>query len=355
MPDIRLELIRPNPFRDFELHPIDEAQVAKLLASIKSNGFWSSVVARPAGEGYELAFGHHRIEAARRHGLDAVPIEVLALSDARMVIMLASENAMQRGTTAAASLDAVAALSRAVTESCLRCDTPEGVGQIWPTLTRDAAESIWGKIRKGEQPGRDCIQALMPTGAYTHHQIDLALHVLRDSGRLGGAEAVIFDAKCAKLFKLDYHLAEFRRIVTGEVVRSYLPVDRQFVFAEKIIDAVGSSELTAIKLRERANVMFYEELGMPRHAMRNSPLRMSDDRVKDAMNLMRRGTHDVKQCCRMLGTLMAEGVDVAPEVIDRFKDYIAEIDQALKSLTPPQRSGRRSNLRLIISREEDVA
>ena len=40
--------------------------------------------------------------------------------------------------------------------------------------------------------------------------------------------------------------------VTGEVVQSYLPVERQFDFAQKIIAAVGSnSELTAIKLRER--------------------------------------------------------------------------------------------------------
>jgi len=355
MPEIRLELIRPNPFRDFELHPIDEAQVAKLLASIKSNGFWSSVVARPAGEGYELAFGHHRIEAARRHGLDVVPIEVLALSDARMVIMLASENAMQRGTTAAASLDAIAALSRVITAECLKHDSSDEIAKIF-AISPNAAQTAWGRIRAGGTPGEDCIAAVAPAGAYTLGQIRLALGVLRDSGRLGGAEAVTFDAKCARLFKLDYHLAEFRRIVSGEVVQSYLPVEHQLDFAQKIIDAVGGSgEMTAIKLRERANVLFYEELGMPRHSMRNSPLRMSDDRVKDAMNLMRRGTHDVKQCCRMLGTLMAEGVDVAPEVIDRFKDYIAEIDQALKSLTPPQRSGRRSNLRLIISREEDVA
>jgi hypothetical protein len=193
------------------------------------------------------------------------------------------------------------------------------------------------------------------------------LGVLKDSGRMSAiiAEASgthadevippVFDANCARLFKLDYHLLEFRRIVTGDVVRSYLPVDKQFGFAQQIIAAMGTSELTAIKLRERANVIFYEELGMPRHDMRNSPLRLSDDRVKDALNLMRRGTHSVKQCCRMLADLMAEGTDVAPEVIDRFKDYITEIDVALKSLTPDRSGKRSSNLRLIVNNREDVA
>jgi len=353
MVDIALELIRPNPFRDFDLHPVDEAQVGKLKESISADGFWTSVVARQVGARYEIAFGHHRIEAARRLFWTTVPIEVRALPDWQMVRMLASENAMQRGTTAAASLDAIAAMARQAVIECQQHDTPDEVAKIFAT-SLPAARSLWGKIREGVPPGEDCIRAIAPVGAFTLGQIRLALGVLRDSGRLGDGDAS-FDARCAKLFRLDYHLAEFRRIVTGEVVRSYLPVEQQFEFAQKIIDAIGSnSELTAIKLRERANVMFYEDLGMPRHAMRNSPLRMSDDRVRDALNLMRRGTHGVKQCCRMLGTLMAEGVDVAPEVIDRFKDYITEIDQALKSLAP-ERATKRSNLRLIISREEDVA
>ena len=40
-----------------------------------------------------------------------MPIEVQDLSDWHMVVMLATENATQRGTTAAASLDSIAAIS----------------------------------------------------------------------------------------------------------------------------------------------------------------------------------------------------------------------------------------------------
>src|SRR5580765_3917468 len=120
MPEIALSLIKPNPFRDFELHPIDPAQVERLTASINADTFWSSVVARKAGDNYEIAFGHHRIEAARAAKMECVPIEVRELSDWQMVRLLAAENATQRGTTAAASLDAIAAISKVLAYSLVR-------------------------------------------------------------------------------------------------------------------------------------------------------------------------------------------------------------------------------------------
>jgi hypothetical protein len=67
------------------------------------------------------------------------------------------------------------------------------------------------------------------------------------SGTNVPTDAAIFDANCAQLFRLDYHLSEFRRIVPGEVVRSYLPVEKQFGFAQQIIDELGAQEVTAIK------------------------------------------------------------------------------------------------------------
>jgi hypothetical protein len=63
----------------------------------------------------------------------------------------------------------------------------------------------------------------------------MAAIIAEASGANAVATDSTFDANCARLFRLDYHLAEFRRIVTGDVVRSYLPVERQFAFAQRII------------------------------------------------------------------------------------------------------------------------
>lgn len=357
MTDIALELIRPNPFRDFELHPIDDAQVEKLRASIsRSGGLWPGVLARPFGDEYQLAFGHHRIEAARLEGLATAPIEVCEMSDGQMAVFLAAENATQRGTTAAASLDAIAALSRVITEECLRHNDWYEIAKIF-AISKNAAQTVWGRVRHGTEPGEDCILDIAPKGAYTLGQIRLALSVLRDSGRLGDTKAIIFDARCARLFRLDYHLAEFKRFATDPTIQSYLSVEQQFGFAQRIIDDLGGQELTGIRLRERANILLYEMAGVARNTARRSPQRFTDDRVKDALNLMRRGASDIKRSCNLVADLIAEGADVSPEIVARFSQYVSDIETALRSLAA-KGGGKRakaSNLRLIVNDGENVA
>jgi hypothetical protein len=242
---IPLAALRANPFRNFDLHPLDPAQVERLRSSIHADGFWSGVVARVAGDGYELAFGHHRVEAARSAGLESVPIEVRDLSDWQMVRMLATENATQRGSTVAACLDAVAAIAGQLVYLCWR-HSLEGVWEISPTLPRDAVASLWGKVRKGEAPGRRSILQAVPDGAFTEDQVRPVLTILADSGRMAAIvssarqraeaemaeqqaptqdipasgtpalpalpetvqEAPVFDARCAALFQRDAHVAD---------------------------------------------------------------------------------------------------------------------------------------------------
>jgi len=73
---------------------------------------------------------------------------VQAAPGAGGVMPLPYENATQRGTTAAASLDAVAAVSRLIAEVCLSHDL-RGSQNVFETLPPDAVASIWGKARKG--------------------------------------------------------------------------------------------------------------------------------------------------------------------------------------------------------------
>jgi ParB-like nuclease family protein len=363
MTDIPLELIDDNPFRDFELHPIDETQVERLKASIYADGFWTSVAARPAGNRYQLAFGHHRVEAARRLGWDEIPIEVRDLSDWQMVRRLASENATQRGTTAAACLDAIAAISKVLAYSLIHCDQ-QTFSKIFENVDLDY-KYLRGHVLGGHAIGETCILQAMPVGSFTTGQVRVALGVLKDSGRMAtivaeasgaaaSSEPAIFDARCARLFKVDYHLSEFRRIVTDPTVRSYLPVNKQYEFGQQLIGELGDSEITGVKLREHANGLFYRMIGVARSNMRNSRLRITDDRVRDALNFMRRGTHDIKRSCAMVADLIAEGVEVSPEIVARFSEYMEELETALISISS-KRSRRNSNLRLIVNKGGDVA
>jgi ParB-like chromosome segregation protein Spo0J len=179
---ISLADIHANPFRDFELHPIDQAQIERLKASLNADGFWASVVARKAVNGYEIAFGHHRIEAARQLGMESAPIEVRNLDDRQMVRMLAAENATQRGSTAAAALDAVQAICRILAYDLLRWDEAS-FSRIHDKLAIDYARCR-GRLEAGSGIGEPCVMAFAPQGAFTENQVRLHLGILKDCGRM---------------------------------------------------------------------------------------------------------------------------------------------------------------------------
>jgi len=205
MTDIALALIKPNPFRDFDLHPIDDAQVEKLTASIDADGFWASVVARQVENGYEIAFGHHRVAAAKLLKRTAIPVEVRELSDWQMVRMLASENATQRGSTAAACIDAVAAISRMLAYHLLRGGKEPGVVKNLTTLGVDYAVCR-GLLERGGGIGRSCIAAFAPKDAFSRAQIDMALGILKDSGRMA---TIVAEAQARAAHELHSALARW--------------------------------------------------------------------------------------------------------------------------------------------------
>jgi hypothetical protein len=75
----RIGDVLPNPFRDIENCPFVEAKIETLWASFRNTSVWPTIVARLTDGHPEIAFGHHRLEAARREygpdGMIPVPIE----------------------------------------------------------------------------------------------------------------------------------------------------------------------------------------------------------------------------------------------------------------------------------------
>ncbi len=72
--EIALDLLHANPAQprvDF-----DEESLVGLTESIKTNGVIQPLVVRPMGERYQVVAGERRLRAARRAGLEAVPVVV---------------------------------------------------------------------------------------------------------------------------------------------------------------------------------------------------------------------------------------------------------------------------------------
>jgi len=89
---VPLEEIDSNPYRDLAIYPFVEKKVAALKRSIKTVGLWEGVIARKVDDRYQTAFGHHRIEAAKREGLTEATIILRDLDDKQMLQFMGREN-----------------------------------------------------------------------------------------------------------------------------------------------------------------------------------------------------------------------------------------------------------------------
>jgi hypothetical protein len=95
MQDVPLDRIVANPWRDFSLNPINQDHVDELRRSIRRHGLFGCFCVRLRNGVYELAYGHHLIEAARQEGLTMVSAVVADADDDAMLHLMVNENALQ--------------------------------------------------------------------------------------------------------------------------------------------------------------------------------------------------------------------------------------------------------------------
>lgn len=112
---VPLERIVPNPYRNIESYPISEARIEALVGSFERSGFWDgSIQGRPGENGdVEIAFGHHRVKAAKRMGIEELGIVVADRSEEDMLRMMADENFSEFGHDDLANAEVVGAVIEA--------------------------------------------------------------------------------------------------------------------------------------------------------------------------------------------------------------------------------------------------
>jgi len=140
---VDLSTLKPNPFRDFKVDPIDDEAVAELVKSIDKDGFWGGVVCRRVKGGIEIAAGHHRVEAAKKakNPIERADVFVGDFDDTAMIRIYATENATQRGAIGTALTGSVAAVMKHLLRQELRgslaSKRPSGQGQIANGIGQD--------------------------------------------------------------------------------------------------------------------------------------------------------------------------------------------------------------------------
>ena len=138
---IKLSQIEPNPFRDgsggeatwqsvSDTYPFLKSKIERLMQSYEAVNIWEGIIVREHGSKYQLAFGHHRVVAAKRMNITNVPVIVKDLNDNDMLMYMAQENAQEdKDGFLLATMNPIEAVVRAYGAGVIELEKPpEGGG-----------------------------------------------------------------------------------------------------------------------------------------------------------------------------------------------------------------------------------
>lgn len=153
---IAIRDILPNPFRRIEHYKLNEEKIIALQESFKATGLWPIIIARwqnGTGSKVEIAYGHHRLEAAKRSfGLDGkMGIIVNSVSDEQMLKMMANENLEDWGAEFIVTMETVQATVEAFGEGLIALPEPK---QENPMDVRFAPGFMRGSNNRGARHRR---------------------------------------------------------------------------------------------------------------------------------------------------------------------------------------------------------
>jgi hypothetical protein len=124
--NIEANKLLPNPFRELNKKYYNEDIIEELMTSMKETGVWAGILARQKGDKYEIAFGHHRLEAMKRLGIKEAPVDVRDhLTDLDMIKHMAYENMSSKATDTKAISNVVGAAKTQLEQELKECKTWE--------------------------------------------------------------------------------------------------------------------------------------------------------------------------------------------------------------------------------------
>ena len=173
---VQLERLLPNPMQGQSPNSLPEEKLRKLIQEMERPGSWVSLLGRSASHGaIEIAYGEHRLAAARRLGLQEIEVIVLALSDEDMRSLAALESHQGRGlrvTTVLAIVDA--AQTRIF--NLLKLGTNDGTLQEFLKNHYPTSKGIKNAMHYG--PGEGPIMEYLG-GMFSRFEIRIALKLLK--------------------------------------------------------------------------------------------------------------------------------------------------------------------------------
>src|SRR5216683_5420045 len=107
---VKLGDLKSNPFKkEIQNGELNREKIDRLKESIGQSGFWEGIVGREHSGKIQIAFGHHRVQAAKEVlGADyEISIQIGDFNDYQMAVMLGNENSASEGASWAEQVDKV--------------------------------------------------------------------------------------------------------------------------------------------------------------------------------------------------------------------------------------------------------
>lgn len=124
--EITIDAIHPNPNQP--RRSFDEADLEELTQSIRELGILQPVIVRPDSQGYQIIAGERRYQAAKRAGLEKLPVIVREMDDTTTLEVALIEN-IQRSNL------------NSIEEACAYKELMERTGMTQEALAKKLAKS----------------------------------------------------------------------------------------------------------------------------------------------------------------------------------------------------------------------
>ena len=256
---VPLDKVKDSPFRNKKRNPIDKDKVKHIAESVTATDFWKGIQGREVGEFIEVAFGHHRVDAARLLGMKEIPIEVLALSDADMLQRMTRENL--RGDLPAA-LEVVEATIKAYATGLVNIGCPDPSTR--KTLIRHAPSY--------KQNGPSTPEVDRPYTADTLARFLGGVYVKPSSNT--AQNSVV-----AALGVLELEERKVRGFSEKILQKDGVDPGGRYIGAKRVIEYVDEIKKREVKTQERAEKSA-EEIRLADEAKRELAQKLKDDEAK---------------------------------------------------------------------------
>ena len=275
---IKVNKLKPNPFRDLKKYKIDSYKVDALVTSIKETSFWDNILARPIDNGeYQIAYGHHRLFAIEKAKLEEVNIPIRKLDDATMIKIMANENLDEWKLNPLVIKESVRVAKEFLDAELAKVENWKKAKEnklLYPLVLKDITGEANFQSLKSRGVGRETILKFLG-GNWKGHMISEALTQLRESKSM--QEAV-------EVFDTQTDAKEFRKVIKKDF-KDKITKGQEKKVAKKV----------AKKVKEKKEKIKIEVQERKKKAKSTGSIRGNEDRRTDLKTMTRMVVEDISE------------------------------------------------------------